>query len=326
MEEIKCRMSEHSRKQFDDIVNQRVLGASTHIHMIGEMFLDLAEIALEEKISGSELKENIKEVGDFFKCTRGEASCAVTNGINQMVYSMGHIEDKTVYEAVKTVKKAVEDYRRKSNQDIKKVAEYAKRLAEGMNKILVFDYSSTVNEFLKNLEPDKIQVYIPESRSINGGAEFAKTAVKQGLKVHFIPDAGIMYFLRQCDGAFCGAETMFPDGTAFNTIGTDMVGLICKFWKIPFYILTPMLKLDLRGIYGYQRTPVVNNLKHRFEGLGFTEQERNNIDFHCPELLPVAPSYITGFITEEGIIPTDGLYEQALAYGRKMGGDEKYDR
>lgn len=324
MEEIRQLLSVNGQKQFDDIVSQRVLGASRHIHMIGDMFLDLAKKAETENMEPGRLIEEITQVADYFKRTRGEASCAVTNAVNEMLVGMKDIEKKAGTEAVCTVRQAVFAYREKAECDIRIVVDCGAQLAKEMRKILVFDYSSTVNAFLQKLDNPEVEVYIPESRSINGGAEFARTAVRKGMKVHFIPDSAMMYFLRDCEAAFCGAETLFPDGTAFNTTGSEIVGLICKELKIPFYILTPMVKLDIRGIYGYRRKTVTNDLKQRFQSVGLTEEEMKSIDFRCPELLPIDRSYITGFITEMGIIPTDSLYEQALEYHRKLEGGRGY--
>lgn len=335
MEKIRCLLSPEGQKLFDDIVEQRVLGASRHIHMIGDMFLDLAEKAERENKEPSLLKEEIQELASFFKRTRGEASCAITNAIDEMLLAMSTAEKAAakkdpaknnaaksdgIEEVIAATREAVNAYREKAERDIRLVVEYSAKLAENMKKILVFDYSSTVNEFLKKLDNPNMEVFVPESRSINGGAEFAKTAVKKGMKVHFIPDSAVMYFLKDCDGAFCGAETLFPDGTAFNTTGSEIVGLACKEFKVPFYILTPMVKLDMRGIYGYSRKTVVNDLKHRFTSVGLTEEEMEKIDFCCPELLPIDRSYITGFITEMGIIPTEAMYERALAYSRRLEG------
>ena len=324
MEEIRQLLLENGQKQFDDIVSQRVLGASRHIHMIGDMFLDLTEKAEGENMEPGRLMEKITQVADYFKRTRGEASCAVTNAVNEMLAGMKGIEHKAEKEAVRIVRQAVFAYRKKLEDDIRIVVDCGAQLAKDMKKILVFDYSSTVNAFLERLDHPETEVYIPESRSINGGAAFARTAVGKGMKVHFIPDSAMMYFLRDCEAAFCGAESLFPDGTAFNTTGSEIVGLICKELRIPFYILTPMVKLDIRGIYGYQRKTVINDLRQRFTSVGLTEEEMKRIDFKCPELLPIDRSYITGFITEMGIIPTESLYEQALIYHRKLEGGRAY--
>lgn len=62
-----------------------------------------------------------------------------------------------------------------------------------------FANAEKFNEFLKRLGRlgTEIEVYIPESRTIDGGHAFVPTALNGKMKVHFIPDAAILYFLRR---------------------------------------------------------------------------------------------------------------------------------
>lgn len=320
MDGIKELLPEKEQKLFDDIVGQKVLGASKHIQMIGQMFVGLADQA--EKISGSTktLREELHEVGVFFKRTRGEASQAVSNAVDMMLSQMGDLEEKTLEEAVLKVHQSVEFYALQSERNMEKAIGYAVEIGRNMKKIMVFDYSSTVNAFLVMLgkETAGTEVYIPESRTINGGYAFVPTALKAGMKVHFIPDAAMMYYLKDCDGAFFGAETFYADGTTFNTTGSDLVGLVCKTYQVPLYVLTPMMKLDIRPVYGFRREPVINNLKGRLLLAGFTKEELEQVDFQCPELIPVEPEYIKGVITELGVIPAGAMYPMALDYNKLL--------
>lgn len=328
MDEIRNLLPERERELFDDIVYQRVLGASRHIQMIGEMFLALADQTKETNGETETLKKKLLEVAEFFKRTRGEASRAVSNAINIMLRQMGDLSGYSLEEAVRQVHGSVEYYARQSELDISKTVEYAVEAAGCMDKIMVFDYSSTVNAFLKHLGKKRqgVEVYIPESRTINGGYAFVPAALCAGMRVHFIPDAAIMYFLRQCDGAFFGAETLYADGTAFNTTGSDVVGLVCRTFNIPLYVLTPMIKLDIRPVYGYHRKLVINDLRERMMSAGFSREESEQVDFRCPELLPVEAEYIKGIVTEFGIIPAGAVYSLALKYDKNLNlGDGEHE-
>ncbi|MCB6288780.1 hypothetical protein LI276_22125, partial [[Clostridium] scindens] len=86
--------------------------------------------------------------------------------------------------------------------------------------------SSSVEAFLRKINGPK-RIYIPESRVINGGAPFVQPCLEAGHQIHFIPDASMMYYMKSCDGVFMGAESIYPDGTGFNTTGSDIVGLLC---------------------------------------------------------------------------------------------------
>lgn len=53
-------------KDFDDIVEQRVLGASKHIQMIGKMIEQIAVDSVETNRTIAEMLERIQEVCQFF--------------------------------------------------------------------------------------------------------------------------------------------------------------------------------------------------------------------------------------------------------------------
>lgn len=127
-----------------------------------------------------------------------------------------------------------------------------------------------------------------------------------------------MYFLKDCDGAFMGAETFYPDGTGFNTTGSDIVGLICKHYGIPLYFLTPMIKVDIRPVAGGRKNLVFDDLKKKLSASWGEDIRTEDIDFMTPELIGVAPEFIRAFITEEGIIPSGQMYGISMEYSRKL--------
>ena len=317
IEEVRTLLVSEDVSAFDDIVYQRVLGASKHIEMIGKMLLD---IAIEKgKRNDSEKMNAIISVADFFKKTRGEASQAITNAIDKMLASLREeIQNNVPLETA--AETAVEDYRGQAKKDVCTVVDTASEMFKNFNALMLFDYSSTVNALIRGLKKT-MTLFIPESRSINGGYQFARTALQSGHKVKFIPDAAIYHFMPQCDAALFGAETFFADGTAFNTTGSDLVGLACKASGVPLYVLTPMIKLDRRSIQGITRKLVTNDLEAKFRDVGLTEEELKQIDFNCPELLGVKPEYITGFVTEGGLIPTEKMFQSSVAFAKKLNGE-----
>jgi len=187
---------------------------------------------------------------------------------------------------------------------------------------MLFDYSSTVNEFLKEAcsRNRNLLVIVPESRLIDGGKPYIDTCLKTENKIKFIPDAAIMHYLQQCDGAFFGAETFFPDGTVFNTTGSDLVGIICKEFNIPLYILTPLIKADVRSVYGYKKNLVYKNLKEKLS-INWDHKIKENVDFDCPELLAISSEYITAYVTEKGIIPANQMFDLSISYIKDLKGE-----
>jgi len=308
---------------FDSIVEQKSLGASKHITMIGDMIEAIAVQGKEENKSVREIIEDIKKVAEFFIESRGEASQAISNAILIMIHEIDKNADSDIETAVNKILETKDSYLKISKEATGKVVEYAVELAKDMEKIFVFDYSSTVEKFLINLAgaDKKYTIYVAESRSIDGGLPFVSPAQMAGHAIKYIPDASIMYYLKECDAAFMGAETFFPDGTGFNTIGSDIVGLVCYHYNIPLYFLTLFIKLDIRPIFGHKKVLVIKDMKEKLVQDWNREIDAEQIDFLIPELVGVEAKYIKGYVTEKGIIPSNQMYEISLAFSHNLKGD-----
>lgn len=321
--EIRNILPESMRKTFDDITEQRILGASNHIAMVGDMIEALVQRGVQEKRETTQVIEEIKKVTGYFIETRGEASQAVSNAIYLMIRNITSWKEMDMKTAAEHILKTKDDYKKTAAEAVCQSVSYAVRLAEDMEKIFVYDYSSTVEKFLRGLKENKKQyeIYIAESRIIDGGRPFLKACQESGHKIKFIPEASMMYFLKECDGAFMGAETFYPDGTGFNTTGSDIVGLICQYYGVPLYFLTPMIKLDIRPVVGKKKNLVYDDLKEKLSENWEKDVDKETIDFITPELVGVKPEFIQAFVTEQGVIPSGQMYSVSMEYSRKLRGE-----
>ena len=319
-DKIRAILPEEVREAFDSIVEQRVLGAGNHISMIGDMIAAIVERGVREHRSSASVVEDIVEVTDYFIATRGEASQAVSNAIRLMVHNIRNYSGWDMDKAAEAILSVKDSYADTAAAAIEKCVAYGVKLANDMENIFVYDYSSTVEKFLRRLAENQkqYQIYIAESRVIDGGKPFVKACQEAGHRIKFIPEASMMYYLKECDGAFMGAETFYPDGTGFNTTGSDIVGLICKYYGIPLYFLTPMIKVDIRPVTGGRKNLVFDDLKEKLSASWNGDIKTEEIDFVTPELIGVAPEFIRAFITEEGIIPSGQMYGMSMEYSRKL--------
>ena len=309
-------------KDFDDIVFQKVLGASKHIKMIGEMIEAICIEDCKSEMSPTVFVEHIHLLGNFFIQTRGEASQAITNAIYLMIDGMeDDIENIDIKAITQRVIKQKNTYFTGAEKNMKQVVKYGVEIANRCEKIMIYDYSSTVEAILCNVEDAKT-IYIAESRAINGGYPFVKPCLDKGHRIKFFPDASIMYYVKDCDLVFMGVETFYPDGTGFNTIGSDMVALTCNYYKIPLYMVTPLIKLDIRPVYGKRKELVINDLSDKLSKVATPENHATEIDYRTPELIGVCPEHIHSFITEKGIIPSTQMYDISIDYIRQLRGED----
>lgn len=315
-------LSPGAQKMFDDIVTQRVLGASTHIKMIAEMIMDICERSENNCRDTRQMVSDIHRIADFFMATRGEASQAISNAILLMISGIDRIGSRDIKSASKYIQGNINSYHENAAQDLKRINNYTLSLIKDMKAVMFFDYSSTVNQMaiVASENGIKLDCYIPESKALDGGKPYLKTCVDSGHNVHFIPDSSMYHYVKKCDAAFIGAETYYHDGRVFNTVGSELLGLLCKEFKVPYYVLTPLIKLDKRALYGYKKPPIIIDIKERI-GTSLDDGMKKAINFKCPELVEIPSEYITAFVTEEGIIPPWGMYIAALNYVKRMEDD-----
>ncbi|MEG0577636.1 MAG: initiation factor 2 [Bacilli bacterium] len=294
---------------YEDIKTGAVLGASTHIKMIGQMFIAISN---QPDLSDSEKLYRISKVSNYYKETRGKSSYAIINALNAMTSKLSIIE-QNIGDGIEN---EINNYFVHADENVDKIIEYANKLAKDMKTIMIFDYSSTVEKFLISI-PKRIKIYIPESRAIDGGKPFLKNAIKAGHDIHYIIDAAMLTVLRECDAVFIGAETFYPDGTAFNTVGSDILAHLCKEFKIPYYVLTPMLKVDMRPLIGVYKEVIASDLKIKLT-VNWSDEISKYVNFECIELVAIEPEFITAFVSEVGILPISAIYHESCLYQEKI--------
>lgn len=299
---------------FDDIVNSRILGASKQTNLICKI---LASIVQDEMNDIQDAKQKVEIVANYFKGTRGQNSRAIYNAISELLISiLPKLEHKEFFDR-RTIVDMINNYETILITNVKKSAEYAAALCKQMDTIMIFDYSSTVDMFIEKLT-EKKRIYIPESRALDGGKPFLKTAVRGHHDVHFIPDTTMFVQLRKAQAAFIGAETIYPDGSIFNTVGTDILAILCKECNIPLYAISPMIKIDVRNVYGHTKlAPMEFDYSTRLAE-DWNDKEKEGIDFSGIKLVKIESKYLSAIITEKGIIPSHAFYQEAMTYNERL--------
>ena len=318
---VRAYLSPPAQQLFDDIVTQRVLGASAHIKMISQMIRDLCSSARAQNESAENLNLRIHQLADFFMKTRGEASQAISNAILMMTNGSNQQKSQDVESYINFVLKKIDDFEKSNRSNLDLINQYAQYVLAKMNSILLFDYSSTVGKMIETCD-HPLEIFIAESRAFDGGKPYVSSALKGQHKIHFIPDVAIYFYLKQCDGVFIGAETYYADGTVFNTVGAEMVASLSDSFDVPFYVLTTLIKIDMRSIYGFSKPCLMLNLRTKLL-VDLDPQIRDQIDYSCPEVVAISPKLITAFITEAGIVPPSAMFQLSTNYYKEIGGIHK---
>lgn len=323
VDEVRELLPEEMRTQLDGIANQTILGASAHIAIIGDMIEAVARRDARHSSSSEQMVSDVKKIVSYFIRTRGKASRAVRNAVLLMVRGIDGCASLSPEDAAERIISTKDSYAASAKEATERCVSYAVKLAADMDTICVFDYSSTVDRFLERLSEDgrKRKVIIPESRIIDGGYPFLKTCAATGYVIRFVPDAAILDALKGCNAVFMGAETFYPDGTGFNTLGSDVVGVLCSYLNIPLYFITPMVKLDVRSVFGDNREAPRDDLFEKYSTTFEVKAYEGTVDFSVPELVGVPPSQIRAFITEHGIIPSGQMFSYSMKYAAYLDED-----
>ncbi|WP_440895955.1 hypothetical protein ACS127_15670 [Amphibacillus sp. Q70] len=320
MEKFYYLLSKTNQDLFDKIEAHEILGASNHLEIMGNMFVDMVRSSIQQGMSLDESIEKIENLANHYNRTRGNASRAIYNGILIMLNGVDKKELKNTDELLARIENNIKQFNQLNKENLAKIKQLAAVELADFQNILLYDYSSTVEKSiieLANNTTKEINVYLSESSAIDGGRPFFPLNKQENINIKFFPDAALYHNLKKCDCALMGAETFYPDGTGFNTIGSDMVGFLCSQLNIPLYFITPLNKLDIRRIEGHKKDAVYIDYKHKYKN---SKTIPADFDTMVPELIGVEPRDIYAYICEEGIIPSHQMFQISLNYDKQLRG------
>ena len=162
--------------------------------------------------------------------------------------------------------------------------------------IFTLTYSNTVFSILARCQPKR--VIVGESRPRREGAELAWLVAQEGIPVTLITDAEAGHFLPSCDLVLVGADSIGPDGSVINKMGTYLVALAAKSLAIPLYSAGRTQKIRQSEEIELERMDPAE-VASPIAGV-----EIHNIYF---DLTPA--DLITSIITEVGVFGPEQIFE-----------------
>ncbi|MBN1330859.1 MAG: hypothetical protein JXA54_15410 [Candidatus Heimdallarchaeota archaeon] len=104
------------------------------------------------------------------------------------------------------------------------------------NRIMTISYSSTVFKALIEIPVKEREIIVLESRPLLEGQKFAEDLAKEKYQVKLIADAAAGYYSSNIEAIVVGADTIFPEYSIINKIGTLSLALIAQQNDIPFIV------------------------------------------------------------------------------------------
>ncbi len=311
MKPARPHLTQRAEARLDEFENPAILGASRQLEIAADL---LACVAEEHRGDGTELLRRLRDVVGYLVALRGESSQAVPNALALMLQGLDDCQHLPADALRARIVEQVRGYDAEARRWMRTIAASGATLASGSERILAYDYSSSVAEILRELgeRGESPLVVVPEARTLGGGRRYVDDLRDSALRFELIPDAAIGSKTQDCDLALAGAETISAQGGCYNTTGSFLVALACQYWRVPFYVPSTLIKIDTRTLHGYRR-PIPGlgptHLGRLTEGWIVPHPARFSVA--SPDLDYVPPTLINGFVTEVGVLPPAAISHHA---------------
>jgi translation initiation factor eIF-2B subunit alpha/methylthioribose-1-phosphate isomerase len=229
---------------------------------------------------------------------------------------------KSIHEKISLAKKEAEKIANEDIETCKKIGEYGNKLIKDGYKILTHcnagalatvDYGTALSPIrFAHDEGKKIFVFVDETRPRCQGSKLtAWELLQEDIPHSIIADNAAGYYMKKGEINICivGADRVTADGSVANKIGTYEKAVLAKENGIPFYVAVPTSTIDL-NIKSGKDIPIEERDEEEVTHiLGFSESSLKKVRIapegsHArnPAFDVTQAKYISGFITEKGII------------------------
>jgi ribose 1,5-bisphosphate isomerase len=171
--------------------------------------------------------------------------------------------------------------------------------------IMTHCHSSAVASVLKESKKQGIdfQVICTESRPVFQGRITAKELIELGIETTMIVDSAIRSFINEVDLVLVGADAITSEGNVINKIGTSQVALAANEARVPFYVVTELLKFDPQTIHGDYEVIEERSISEVWS------EAPSGLLIRNPAFDVTRRDYIHGLICEEGVISPHTVLE-----------------
>ena len=182
----------------------------------------------------------------------------------EQVIKNREIVNKNIYKLLNTIFDA---HREQMKVLEEKTIETLYKYLREKESILTFSHSSTISSAIMNLSKngycDK-EIYVLESRPLKEGEKTAMLLSKLGFnKIHLGIDFAVKEFVDKVDLALLGADTIYPDGTILNKIGSATIAELCHYSSKEVIVAASSSKISLLSIKTDKAYPGIPNRNPR---------------------------------------------------------------
>jgi ribose 1,5-bisphosphate isomerase len=262
-------------------------------------------LAAETKATTKQdLVKELKDAQQLFAAAR-ETEPLMRNAMRYIISQTQTAPTQDVGALRQVVNENVDKFLKDLSASSQQAAEIgAKRIGDG-SVVFTHCHSSTVTKMLAKAKADGVdfRVICTETRPAYQGRITAKELVGYGIDTTFIVDSAARTFMSEVDVAFVGADAITSEGNVVNKIGTGGIAVIASEARVPFYVVSELLKFDPETLHGG-----CEKIEQRNPAEVWPEAPAN-LKVRNPAFDVTPNRYIHGVICEEGIIPPQMVLE-----------------
>jgi len=180
----------------------------------------------------------------------------------------------------------------------------AKRILDG-SVVFTHCHSSTVTRLLAKAKAGgkNFKVICTETRPAFQGRITAKELVDLGIETTFIVDSAARKFMGNVDLVIVGADAITSEGNVVNKIGSSSIAVLAHEARVPFYVVSELLKFDPETLKGE-----CEKIEQRNPAEVWSEAPPK-LTVRNPAFDVTPNRYIHGLVCEEGIIAPQTIVE-----------------
>jgi ribose 1,5-bisphosphate isomerase len=246
----------------------------------------------------------LKEAQTIFTASR-ETEPLMRNAISWIIIQAQTSNSEKVEALSQNVIANASQFLKDLEDSKEQIAEIGAKRIRDDSVVFTHCHSSTVTRLLAKAKADgkNFKVICTETRPAFQGRITAKELVDLGIETTFVVDSAARNFMGEVDVVIVGADAITSEGNVVNKIGSSGIAVLAHEARVPFYVVSELLKFDPTTLQG------------ECEKI----EQRNPIEIWCeaPQKLTVrnpafdvTPSrYIHGIICEEGVITPHSIVE-----------------
>jgi ribose 1,5-bisphosphate isomerase len=255
------------------------------------------------------LSKFLDEANSILVASR-ETEPMMRNGLRYMMTTIKKTkwrDDAEIYNITKDSSANILKIFNEAQKTIQEVG--SKRIHDGAIVFTHCHSSSVTGIMLEAKRQGKnFEVIQTETRPKYQGRITARELVKADIDTTMIVDSAARNFMKEVDFVLVGSDAITSEGNVINKIGTSQIALAAHEARIPFYVVSTLLKFDPATIHGEYEI-----IEERSPSEVWLDPPKR-LKIRNPAFDITRRDHIHGIISEAGIISPHSIIESARRY------------